>query len=426
MQKTSSNKLHEEYYSQQLANGLQLIVFQKPEFVTTTAVFATPYGAFDFRQLTEENQEVTFPAGIAHFLEHKMFESDGKDVMAEFSAMGANVNAFTSYTETAYYFSTSAPDIAKPLNLLLDFVQKLDLTTESVEKEKGIIAEELNMYLQMPDSRLLYETFKNIYHLHPLSVDIGGSVESVYQISKEDLEYCHQLNYDPSRMILVVAGPHSAEEILAIVEKNQSAKTFTQVSKVRKYPYNEPKTCSRSFHEIKMAVNQKKVSVAFKLNLDVKYIMKRYRWEWALRYLLDAHFSPTAPQFQDWLDKKVINDYFGYEVGIGEDYGFLMFYGEHDDAEVFKQFITHELQQIKNNLIAAEVLQRFQRRYYGHSVMLLNQTEEICFSYVRNVFAGLDFFPALEVVADISVGELEEIYSLIDLDNSTVLVIDKL
>ena len=160
MKKTVEPRFDETFYSETLENGLKLIIWHKPLFTSTSCIFATPYGALDHCQKLEDGTIIEDPSGIAHFLEHKMFESEHGDVMNDFSEMGANVNAYTSYTETCYTFSTSQQDISKPLNLLLDFVQELNISDESVEKEKGIIIQELAMYQQMPDSRLFFETFK--------------------------------------------------------------------------------------------------------------------------------------------------------------------------------------------------------------------------------------------------------------------------
>ena len=159
MKRIVNEHYQETYYTETLENGLRVILWQKENYERSFFMMATPLGAMDLQQTDQNGILYSYPAGIAHFLEHKMFEKKDRDVMNEFSSMGANVNAFTSYNETAYYFSTSS-DIERPLNLLLDFVQQLDITEASVEKEKGIIVSEFNMYLQMSDARLLMELYK--------------------------------------------------------------------------------------------------------------------------------------------------------------------------------------------------------------------------------------------------------------------------
>ena len=167
MNRFEYKQFNEVYYEDVCENGLKVIVWHKPLFKSTSCLFGTPFGAYDLQQITDDNEVFKYYSGIAHFLEHKLFESQEGDILSEFSELGANVNAFTSYQETVYYFSTSDEDVETPLNLLLDFVQNLSITEESVEKEKGIITQELLRYLQNPDSRLYLESFKSRYHNNP-------------------------------------------------------------------------------------------------------------------------------------------------------------------------------------------------------------------------------------------------------------------
>ena len=150
MKFVENKRYKESYVEEVLDNGLHVVLWQKPDYEKSLFMLATPLGAMDIKQIDEHGNTIEYPAGIAHFLEHKMFEMKDGDVMDMFSSMGANVNAFTSYTETAYYFTTTA-DVKEPLNLLLDFVQTLEINEESVEKEKGIIIQELHMYKEMSD-----------------------------------------------------------------------------------------------------------------------------------------------------------------------------------------------------------------------------------------------------------------------------------
>ena len=171
------NELFDETsYTETLDNGLKVIIFHKPGYSLTSACFGTAFGGLNICQ-RHNARDYSFHPGTAHFLEHKLFESEEKDIMTAFSLMGANVNAFTSYKETVYYFTKSGEDIKDCLNLLLDFVQNLSITKESVEKEKGIIVEEVSMYMQNPDSRLINETYKSLYEKYPLKYDIGGDEE---------------------------------------------------------------------------------------------------------------------------------------------------------------------------------------------------------------------------------------------------------
>lgn len=223
MNKVISDKYQESYYEETLKNGLKVVVWHKPNYEKSFALMATPMGSFDIKQIDSKGNMFEYHAGLAHFLEHKMFESDHGDVMDDFSKMGANVNASTTYDMTCYYFQTSG-DLFKPLNLLLDFTQSFNIDEASVEKEKGIITQELNMYLQMSDFRLVKETFSALFKEHPLKDDIGGTAQSVQETTLEELKKCYQSNYHPSTMMCVVVTGNDPEQVLDEIRRNQSQK----------------------------------------------------------------------------------------------------------------------------------------------------------------------------------------------------------
>ena len=422
--KTIVNERFDETWSvHQCDNGLNLIFWQKPEFVSTAVMFATPYGALDYRQKEETGNKIEFPSGIAHFLEHKLFESAEGDVMDDFSKMGANVNAFTSYNETCYYFTTSNADITEPLNLLLDFVQDLRITPESVEKEKGIICQELRMYQQMPDSRLILETFKALYHEHPLNMDIGGTEETVNNTTFDDLTRCYHLNYHPSRMTLIVAGPQDPEVMLKLIEDNQNRKHFDKPRKIVRDLKEEPAEVVSSHVVIPMDVAARKVAVAYKLAVPSEDPKERTRLEWAVRCLLESHFSTMNPQYQTWLDKQIINDYFGYEVDFGKDYALMMFYNESEDAAAFEQFINEQLLVLKEKVIDEGQLNKLKRRYYGEAMRTFNNMEDIAVVMMRNEFYGYSFFDTLQLIDDLDQKQVAEAYQGCDLSHYSVIEI---
>lgn len=423
MNKVIEPRYDETYITETLENGLNVIVWHKPFMCTTSCVLATPYGALDFGSVLEDGTEIHHHSGIAHFLEHKMFEKEGRDVMTDFSMMGASCNAFTSYNETMYTFSTSDPDIKEPLNLLLDFVQELSITEASVEKEKGIIIQELMMYLQMPDSRLYFETFKALFHQHPFKYDIGGSPESVSATSKEELEECYRLNYHPSKMLLVCVGPQNPEEVLTIVKENQMKKTFDPVQKVSRLKFNEPKEVAIKQHFIPMEVNTQKVAVAFKLDCWANTSKERVHDEWAIRCALEAHFSTMNPDYQTWIDQKLINDYFDYDISLEKDSAFLLFVSETDDKEEFEQFVLKQMQECLTKPVPYEVLKQLMKRYYGQAMRIFNNVEDIAVNAARNYFNEVSLFEVLNLLNQLDQKQVEEALSHLSLENHCLVAI---
>ncbi len=418
MNKIVNKHLNETYYEEVLENGLKVVIFEKPDFVTTSAIFATPYGALDYKQVIGKDIEYSVPSGLAHFLEHKLFESDNEDVMVEFSSYGANVNAFTSYSETMYYFSTSSSDISKPLNLLLDFVQNLSISEESVEKEKGIIVQELKMYEQMPDSRLLLETFKSMYQQFPLNQDIGGTEESVNSVYLKQLMDTHKLNYHPSNMMLVIMTPIKKEHLLKLIKNNQGLKTFDTYQPIKRLKYDEPYEVAQKEKDIHMALSNTKTSVGLKMK-EISGVKNQIKTEWALRCAFEAHFTSLNENYQVWLDQEIINDFFGYEIDFSKGYGFSMFYNETNNTQVFYDFLFKQLQILKSEGIKESILTQLKKRYYGQAIIGLNHLEDTSISFIRSHFDGINFFESLEIINELTLSDVLEALDRIDLENKS-------
>ncbi|TDW10689.1 putative Zn-dependent peptidase [Breznakia blatticola] len=414
METITNHHFKESYISETLPNGLHVILWQKPGFKKSNFVFATPFGGRDHDQKDEHGNVHTYPEGVAHFLEHKMFEKEGKDVMEEFSSLGANVNAFTSYNETAYYFSTTNNPI-KPLNLLLDFVQELTITKESVEKEKGIIIQELEMYNQMPDARLFSELFASVFDIHPMKHDIGGTADSVNAITLETLYECYQLNYHPSRMILVGVSGHDPKELMETIKENQAKKTFELPYQASRIYVDEPIKVKTPHAQIQMDITTPKTALTFKMP-GIRDAKQAELYEWAITFALDVAFSPLASKYQEWMDQEIINDSFSYDVEFTKDYGLIAFSTETNKIEEFYATIKHELQNICD--FDEKELENMKRRVYGSNVTSLNSFDSISIGFVRTYFAGLDFFESLEIVNKVNKDVIKEASALIDINNT--------
>jgi len=425
MKKYVNDKFQETYFLETLDNGLKVIINYKPDFKSSSFVFASKYGALDVKQ--EVNGKIVENnAGIAHFLEHKMFEQkDGHDVMSEFSAMGCSVNAFTSYSETCYYFSTTMNDVSKPLNLLLDFVQELNISEKSVEKEKGIIIQELASYHQMPDSRILNETYKSLYHNIALKYDIGGDKDSVNATSVEELRECYQRNYHPSNMLLVITTFIEPELILSIVKENQSLKVFDSKLEVKRLNLDEPFNVLRKSIKVKMDVSSNKVVLAFKF-LDFKFSpLMRSNFEWALRFILELHFTSMNEEYDLWLKEGKINEFFGFDVDIAEGHANMLFYDDDIDSEIFVDFIKVQLEQIKNKQFNPEDFKQLLSRYYGKSFGIFNSVEDMSISFARQYFMGLSFYDMISALFEMDFEMLKESFDSLNFDHYSVIEIEK-
>lgn len=419
MNKIISNRYQECYYEETLPNGLKVVVWHKPGYEKSFAMMSTPMGAFDISQIDSKGNTYQYSPGIAHFLEHKLFENDSRDVMEDFSKMGASVNAATTYDLTTYYFQTST-DLYEPLNLLLDFTQSLDITKESVEKEKGIINQELSMYDQMSDFKLVKETFAALFKDHPMKYDIGGTEESVNQITIEELEACYKYNYHPSTMICMIVTGKDPQEVLKVVKDNQSKKRFPSINSIHRRKCKEQQEVVKEHVSFVMDVTTPKVNIAFKLN-GIRNQIERNKMEIGIRYLMDSIFTTMNKDYQEWLDNEIINDFFGYECDFGEDYGYLMIYTETNKINEFKDMVFTNLNKMLNNSYKQETFNQLKKRYFGENIKELNDFEAISFAFIRNYFNKTNFFDVLEIVDSFTIEDIEKIKDSLSFDNYSVI-----
>lgn len=416
MDKIYNQELDETYYKETLDNGLQVIIINKPDFLTTFAGFGAYYGALNIAQKVDD-KEYNFNPGVAHFLEHKLFENDEYKVFESFSQMGCSVNAFTSLNETVYHFTTSNRDIEKPLNLLLDFVQSFNITEESVEKEKDIIIQEVNMYKQDVDSRLMEETLKSLYIYSPIRNDIGGDNESIKRINKEELELCYKINYHPSNMILVVVSPIDPYKIIDIVRKNQASKGFKKASKPISNNRQEPLQVNRKEYNFNMDINKAKHVYGIKLKPCFKDAKEFSFKEWCLYLYLKIYFSSSNPNYQEWLDKGIINDYFSFDVDFSKEFAYIIFSNESDDDNL-KELVDEEL---KKDLLTEEALTLCKRKLLGASFRVLNDIENFGIGYMRDYLNGYDFFDNIKIIESITLDDLKIAMADFDLANYSLI-----
>lgn len=421
MNKIYNEIFDETYYKEKLDNGLEVIIFHKPDYMQTTACFGTPYGSLNINQKFNE-EEKSFSPGIAHFLEHKLFEAEGKDILNRFSELGANVNAFTSYRETVYYFSKIGEDIEDSLNLLLDFVQDLDITDESVEKEKGIICEELSMYLQNPDAQLINESLKSIYKDYPLMYDIGGDADTVNGITKKELEDCYSINYHPSNMYLVIVSPVDPEKIITIVRNNQNSKSFVTQVKPISNNKEEIDGVVRKEHSLNMDVANSKASYIIKMKPNFNNALDAHIKEVMTNLYLTCYFSNMNPQFEKWMNDGIINDYFGYEVNFTIEAANIIFYAENIEPAKLKELVDEEL---KKDLVNFEKIEQIKRRLLGNSFKVFNEIEGFAIGYIRDILNGIDYFDEIDNLMKIDINKIKDYFSSLNLSNYSLINILK-
>ncbi len=406
--KKTFNTIEETIYSKVLPNGLHVFLHPKKDVSKVYSVFTTNYGSIDrtFVPLNEEN-ETTVPDGIAHFLEHKLFEKEDHDVMEIFSKQGASPNAYTSFTKTAYLFSTT--DLAtKNVETLLNFVQKPYFSDASVEKEKGIIIQELNMYEDQPDWRSFMGTIKNMFHHHPVNIDILGTEQSINSITKEDLYTCYHTFYHPQNMAIFVTGNFDIEEMAKLIESNQTIKTFSEIEPIEKGIYKEPAHVATKESTINLPVSIPKVTIGIKDPVKIllgEALLKREIFQ---TMLLDYYFSPSGEFYETLYDEELIDGSFEYSTTVEENFGFSLISSNTENPDRFAERVKQLLLQTKDETITQETFDTMKKKQIGSILRSMNSLEYIANQYIHYHFAQVNFFDITAFIEQLQVEDLNE------------------
>ncbi|KHF38669.1 EF-P 5-aminopentanol modification-associated protein YfmH [Halalkalibacter okhensis] len=409
MKPVQFQQVDETLYHEKLDNGLDVYVLPKAGFNKTFATFTTKYGSIDqkFTPLGKE-EAITVPDGIAHFLEHKMFEDEEGDVFQDFSKQGASANAFTSFTRTAYLFS-STNNVEKNLETLLDFVQHPYFTEESVEKEKGIINQEITMYDDNPDWRAYFGVIENMFHHHPVKIDIAGTIKSISNITKDLLYTCYETFYHPANMLLFIIGPVNPEEIMEQVKANQAKKEFAPPKEIQRFFEEEPDSVAKEKNVITMPVQTPKCLVGFKETGATRQGDDLLKRELSLNILLDLMFGQSSDNYQSLFDEGLIDDSFSFDHSAEEGFGFTIIGGDTKYPDKLANRIKQMVETFKQSSLTEEQVNRAIKKKIGSFLRSLNSPEYIANQFTRYKFNEMNLFEVVPMLESITPNDLTEV-----------------
>ena len=406
--------LKETLYFEEMPNGLKVYLLPKVGFSKTYGLFSTRFGSVDttFVPLHEQDM-IKVPDGIAHFLEHKMFEMEDGDASEAFAKLGASTNAFTSSSRTAYLFSTTSHE-KECIELLLDFVQDIYLTDENVEKEKGIINQEIGMYDDDPDWRCYFGSIQNLYQHHLVKIDIAGTVETVASIDKATLEKCYHTFYHPSQMMLFVVGHINPDEIMKLIQDNQQQKHFSKENPIQRAVVNEPLDVAQKEAVLHMDVTMPKIIVSMKINTILTKPQERLKRELAMNLFLDIFFAKSSSLYDEWLNEELINDSFSAQFTQERDYCFLQIGGDTLYPEQLKEKILYFIEHIHEYDIRQEDFLRLKKKTMGIMISLFNSPESIANMFSRYYFEGIMIFDLIDCLNALTMDDLMSLRDLFD------------
>ena len=405
LEKINYSAVGETVYQTVLANGLRVFLLPKNDFNETYGIISTNFGSVDTGIVSRETKQVTqYPAGIAHFLEHKLFEGpQGKDLLVEFTKLGAESNAFTSFTRTSYLFSAT-DNISENLQLLQELVHRADFTKESILREQDIIGQEIEMYQDNPDYRLFFGALANLYPQTPLAEDIAGTKESISEITVENLKENFKNFYHPSNMTLFVIGNFDLEQIAAEIAEQQEKLVFAGSSEpIEKIPVSLHPVVSTDTY--RMEVASPKLAVGIR-GTDFVDESELYRYKITLKLLFAMMFGWTSKRFQSLYESGKMDNSLTLEVEVEKDFHFVMLTMDtQEPVGLSHQFRSAIKNFDKDPDVTEEHLDTIKSEMFGDFLHGLNSLEYIATQYEPHL-AGENLFDLPKILQDISLNDV--------------------
>lgn len=414
-ERTGDSCIHVKHKS-----GLDIYICEMPGFSSVEALFGTKYGSVNtmFKMRDDEDYTVV-PEGIAHFLEHKLFENEDCDVFELYAKTGASGNAFTSFDKTCYLFNCSK-NYQESLRILLDFVQKPYFTQATVDKEQGIIGQEIKMTNDNPDWRLFFNLLRGMYHNHPVKIDIAGTVESIAQIDADLLYKCYYTFYNLNNMVLSIAGNIKAEEVLTICD--ECLKPCEDKGLETVFPDEPESIVTPEIYE-NQPVGATLFSIGYKCVScsGMERLKKTMAASIAASMLTDA----STDMYKKLLDEEIINSSFASEVFYGDGYFTVIFSGESDKPEIVRQNLADEIGRIIADGLNEKDFARIKKSTYGSLIRELNNVEAVANLLINAHMDGVSPYDTINVLSELTSGDVYEFIKNELCEDKTVLSVIK-
>lgn len=400
------------------ASGTEIFMLPMEGYSSATAQFTAKFGSQDNSFRTVDGEFVKIPDGTAHYLEHKLFESEEKDAFSLFAQTGASCNAGTSFDYTQYYFSC-ADKFAQNLEILLDFVANPYFTEENVEKERGIIAQEITMYRDNPSWRVFTNLLEALYEKNPVRLDIAGTVESIAQITPKTLYDCYNTFYNPSNMFLCVAGNFDPEDVCRVCEeKLRAGRAFS----VETAPFDEPYAVAKKLVRISMPVAKPIFEIGFKRR-EVQGMGEIEDYIY-FNILFDMIFGESSEFYEKMRENGLLNDEWGVSVFSGRGHLFPTARGESEKPELILEEMQKLIRECKKNPPSRELFERVKKATYGSLVRDFSNVSSVASTLSESALSGVSPFAAINTAAaadyDTLLGKLE----ILDEENASVSIVE--
>ena len=412
-----NEKLGDSVFCALHESGLEIRVMPKAGYTSAYAVFGVKYGSIDTAVKNDNGEFETIPEGTAHFLEHKLFESEDLNAFERFAGTGASANAYTSFEKTAYLFKGSE-NIGESLEILLDFVQNPYFTQQTVEKEQGIIGQEIRMYQDLPDWQVMFNLLRALYSIHPVRIDIAGTQDSIAKIDADLLYRLYKNFYNPANMVLCVVGAIEPQEVFDIVDRCIKKTDAKPVE--RKFEKESAKPV-QNYIEERLSVSEKQFLLGFKENISEPLLSLED--EIASQIVLEAVCGKSSPLFKRLLDEELIDMGFGSEMFNGFGFSCVMIGGTSSDPQKTAEIIKREIKRQQSEGIDSAAFERAKRKFYGRYVMCYNDIDDIANMMMNLYFNGYEPFAELDACKNLTIEKAQERLNAIKEEFSALSVI---
>ena len=411
------NEIGESYVKATLDNGLKIFILEKPQYKSSYAIFGTKYGSID-TIFNVDGKETAVPEGIAHFLEHKLFECEDGDAFTKYAKTGAYANAFTSFDKTCYLFSCS-DKFYENLDILLNFVQSPYFTEATVNKEQGIIGQEIRMYDDSPAWRVMFNMLMAMYHNHPVRIDIAGTVESIAKIDYTLLFDCYNTFYNPSNMFICIAGNVDTSTCLEQIKRSIKPSEPKEIIRIKP---EEPIEVVKNYTEQSLEVAQPLFCFGFKEKITDKTLTVKEKIITAL--LLNIISGDASPLYKELINSGLINDEFDSEHFCGDGYSALIFEGESSDPKTVAEAIKNEINRLKNDGIDKKLFSAIRAGMYGSAIRMFNNVESIAMQLTECAMNDCNLFDEIKYLKSVTLDDVTRKLNILDTENTVLSVIN--
>ena len=421
-----NDRLNEMTYYTKLSNGLNVYICKKEGFKKKIGMFGTKYGSLinDFIDINS-SKRIKVPDGIAHFLEHKLFEKEGENALDMFSKIGVSSNAYTTFDHTVFYFETNNK-FEESIKLLVKLIKEPYFTEENVEKEQGIIAQEILMGNDDPDYMVYFNTLKAMYQKNNVRIDIAGTVESISNITKDLLYTCYNTFYNLNNMFFVVVGDVDVEKTIKLIEDsiNIYSKNEKKINEeIKTFSEDEPMQVAKREIIEKMDVYMPKLCIGYKLNVVQKEeIIKRAI---LADIVSDMYFSKLSKFYEEEYSKGIITDEVILSYEGTEYFSHVVIMGESTKLLELKSDILKYIEKIKKYPIDTYLFEQVKSNKIG-STLIENDRLNSCYRrIIDSILADTDVYADIEILQNLNVQDVKNFLELLDNENNVVSIIDK-